>query len=402
MTFLQGVESATITTTPWFFVSMTAQDSVANLDAILKDNKNLLERFRALGPRAVWVDKENNRWSLPAYVSCCALQPFFSPNAQDWLKAAIEWRTTQPIPTSSLALQTYRQDLVWLWAAAALAPFTSLKMDQESGLLALKKAMEDPTTGPGPAGWGVRGEGWLAEALLLPRKARERGRTHDQHYRDTHTPHLPSTSRLLTCLMHANTHFPHAFLFQPAVPLATPSELPAMAFSPRASRRSGFASFAFPTDTLEHLGALSESVIAISLDGGYSPVPGNTEDLKAFWKNIPRENSARLVSTIFYHLAEEMSSNGAGSTAEPLEIKSPQDGWLGLAATALSHHPEALAHPNVQYVMRLLVEGKVTMKQNNAVLSHALMVFQNMGRAETLDAALPAAFGASLRHSPRF
>lgn len=380
---------------------MTDQDSVSILDAILTENKDLLERFRALTPRAAWVDKENNRWTLPAYIACCALQPCFSFKAQDWLKAAIEWRTSQPIPTSEAGLHTYRQDLVWLWAAAAMGPSNPLKMDEESGLLALKKAMEDPITGPGHAGWGKRGDGWLGEALLLPRKARERGRTHSTHQRET--PEAPNPSRILMGLVYTNALFPHPFLFQPAVPLVTPAELPGMGFSSRAKNRSGFASFAFPSNTPENLGALSEAVIAASLDIDGPSLAGKTEDLQVFWENLPRENSARIVLTIFNHLADEMGAQGAGATAEPLEIKDPLDGWLSMAANGVLQHGEALENPNVRYVMSLLVEGKVTLKNNNPTLSQAVMVFQNMRREETLDSSLPAAFGATLRRpAPRF
>jgi hypothetical protein len=388
---------------------MAAADSTDVLDHILKDyNTNILPRLQALGPRAAWVDRSGQRWTLPTYISACVLLQEFSPATNPWLEAAIQWRTQQPVPSNPTALHTYRRDLVWLWAASAMGSSTPMKLNNPA-LLLLQKAMQDPDLGPGFAGWGVRGEGWLAEALQIPARLIKHIAGYEERYRhiplsptDRHHSPTISPARLLTWLLHGNPLAPQPFLFEPNADLVPASDLSSMAFSPRSRTQTELPNVFVPRDIQDHLGTFTRAVIEASLNLDSDGPAGRAADFEAFWSNLPHATVVPLLSAIFSHLAEHLGQAGAGATPEPLKLGASLEQWLSFSVPALADHREVLLQPNTGYVVGLIANGEVVPSRPSAALDEAVTMLQNLWKEQTLDTTLPKAFGSSLRSTPRF
>jgi len=394
---------------PFWFFFMAAADSTDVLDHILKGSDvRLLQRFQALGPRGAWVDRAGQRWTLPTYIAACVLREGFSPATNPWLEAAIQWRTQQAVPSHPTALHAYRRDLIWLWTAVALGSSTPMKLDNMA-LWPLQTAMQDPVLGPGAAGWGNRGEGWLAEALQIPAWLNQ----HAAGYQDRHryipfsptqreNHHSASPARLLTWLLHGNPLAPQPFLFEPNADLVPASDLSSMAFSPRSRTQTELPTVFVPRDIQDHLGTFTRAVIEASLNLESSGPAGNVADFQAFWSNLSYPTVPPLLAAIFSHLAEHLGRAGAGSTPEPLKLGSSLEQWLSFSVPALAAHREVLLQPNTSYVVGLIASGEVIPSRPSALLDEAVTMLQNLWKEETLDTALPKAFGSSLRSPPRF
>lgn len=387
---------------------MAAADSTDVLDHILKDyNTNILPRLQALGPRGAWVDRAGQRWTLPTYIAACVLREDFSPATTPWLESAIQWRTQQSSPVSPVALHTYRRDLIWLWTAVALGS-TSMKLDNPA-LLLLQKAMQDPTLGPGIAGWGTRGEGWLAEALQIPAMLKKHAAGYEERYRyipfsptqrDNH--HSASPTRLLTWILRGNPLAPQPFLFEPNADLVPATDLSSMAFSPRLKTQAELSTTFLPRDIQDHLGTLTRAVIEASLNLESSGPAGNVADFQAFWSNLSYPTVPPLLAAIFSHLAEHLDRAGAGSTPEPLKLESSLEQWLSFSVPALAAHREVLLQPNTSYVVGLIASGEVIPSRTSAMLNETTTILRNLWKEKALDTTLPKAFGSSLRSKPRF
>lgn len=379
---------------------MSNPASTSLIDDILRKNQDVFEKLGALaqGPRGVWEDKKGKRWTLASYVAYCCFQEEFSLLTNDWLNAAIKLRT-QSVPTDPGLLPRYRLDLIWLWTAATLGPSANVLSPEAHH--ALQTAMQDPATGPGKAGWGRRGTGWLGEAFSIIQQVH----ASDRKSVRSDPPELPLLlpMRALRGLLYANERTPLPFQFEPAQP-----QIQAISsgflFPLRSTSRPEFAHFMVPADLKEHFSELAETSVLVALEVNSSALVGRPEEYNLFWNQLDPSTAERLIQSVFNHLNRALAEEGPEGVGNKKGWDATFEKWLAMGATGLTHSPHLMSSTEVAYVVDSVMSGEVKLNQTpGGLLDQALSFVKNVRRQETLDAALPSAFGDSLRsRGPRF
>lgn len=378
---------------------MTHAAATSLIDDILRKNQDVFQKLGALaqGPRGVWEDKKGKRWTLASYVAYCCFQEEFSLFTNDWLNAAIELRT-QSVPTDPALLPRYRLDLIWLWTAATLGPSANA-LSQEAHQ-ALQTAMQDPVTGPGKAGWGRRGTGWLGEAFSIIQQVH----ASDRKSVRADPPELPLLlpMRALRGLLYANERTPLPFQFEPAQPQIQASRS-GFVFPIRSTSRPEFSQFMVPADLKEHFSELAETSVLLALEVNSSALVGRPEEYNLFWKQLDPSTAERLIQSVFNHLSRALAENGPDGVNHK-STNSTFAKWLTMGAAGLANSPHLMSSAEVTYVVDSVMSGEVKLSEpSGGLLDQALSFVKNVRRQETLDAALPSAFGDSLRsRGPRF
>ncbi len=378
---------------------MTAAHSTDALDAIFQRNQGQKTALENLAPRAGWTDKHGKRWSMASYASTQALIEHVwnrqgLPFLKDTLTAVAECRL-QSRPSTMAGRMAYQADLVALWTAMALGGRGHFRMDTPI-VQSLQKAMQDPEMGPGRAGWGTPGDGWLAQALDFLLEARLTAST-----RTPSDAFLSSPMALSTRLFVASENALSPCFFEPQDGFVQGSDLLGFSFDLRGATRAAVGTF--PPDIEQGFGLLVINTMAAHFRAYQefsSFIPGR--QYASFWRNVGAERTTQARSMLFDQASKTFSQ--AGVNEEPVELSRSAEQLALMAVSTIPHTRQDLGAKET-YVTQALIRGhaKTSPETMKLIEDAGLDLLIARDRSQNLNQALPApTFHGRLRAGPRF